>query len=440
MSPHARRGVTSQSTAPFPATSCPGTDIAASDTSGRIPGRLYCPKMRSPHRTLQSQVRPHPALCAPRYHSITTAYFVSSTIWMDGEDRLVMIGEGIRYTRGPRPNTFYHAAHKSYASPHVLMTPVSRWARRHFPATPRAGLSPITSHGRLNSHRQKNREFRFSDPENVGVDIHTRRRRLSAVYLQDPLFATPPISDDMPFFKITREPFSQQGPVLLDVSAGPLIPLRLAYHPRAPSVPLLTVLRAQRIVSDYCGRWSRRIPLHRAPGRFAAPLRGTIGLSPRRGVNALGIVPPNMLPFADVGVECAPHDYTDIDALALAVALDGGEGKHEPPLLQRSGVFGAKGESGAVVDSVGGVIVRVAQGKVCRCHPLFFHVMTTIAVIASIGCFELGPSKTSTASSSPRKLQDPLGVCRRVLIDCIFGGISTCRPPDCFAHHRLRVL
>ncbi|KAJ7215656.1 hypothetical protein C8J57DRAFT_1538203 [Mycena rebaudengoi] len=193
----------------------------------------------------QSQVRPHPALCAPRYHSITTAYFVSSMIWMDGEDRLVMIGEGIRCTRGPRrvilrffvifaansepalgssPNTFHHAAHKSYASPHLLLTPVSRWAQRHFSATPRAGLSPITSHGRLNSHRQKSREFRFSDPENVEVDIHARRRRLSAIYLQDPLFATPPISDDMPFSKITREPFSRQGPVLLDVSAGPLIP------------------------------------------------------------------------------------------------------------------------------------------------------------------------------------------------------------------------
>jgi hypothetical protein len=48
---HARRGVTSQSTAPFPATSCPGTDITASDTSGGIPGRLYCPKLCSPHRT-----------------------------------------------------------------------------------------------------------------------------------------------------------------------------------------------------------------------------------------------------------------------------------------------------------------------------------------------------------------------------------------------------
>ncbi|KAJ7231090.1 hypothetical protein C8J57DRAFT_1481049 [Mycena rebaudengoi] len=124
-------------------------------------------------------------------------------------------------------------------------------------------------------------------------------------------------------------------------------------------------------------------PPHRAPGRFAAPLRRSMGLSPRCGVNALGIVPPNMLPFTDVGVECALHDYTDIDALALTVALDGGEGKHEPPLLQRSGVvnltalvdcvdygdlFGAEGESGAVVDSVGGVIVRVAQSKAARDH------------------------------------------------------------------------
>ncbi|KAJ7222801.1 hypothetical protein C8J57DRAFT_1593174 [Mycena rebaudengoi] len=154
-------------------------------------------------------------------------------IWMDGEDRLVMIGEGIRCTRGPRrvilrffiifaansetalgssPNMFHHAAHKSYASPNVLLTPVSRWARRHFSATPRAGLSPITSHSRLNSHRQKNRDFKFSDPENVEVDIHAHRRRLSAIYLQDPLFATPPISDDMPFSKITGSPSRDKLP------------------------------------------------------------------------------------------------------------------------------------------------------------------------------------------------------------------------------------
>ncbi|KAJ7239858.1 hypothetical protein C8J57DRAFT_1563186 [Mycena rebaudengoi] len=200
---HARRGVTSHSTAAFPATSCPGADIAASDAS--------------------SQVHSHPAVCALRYHSITTAYFVPSTIWMDREDGLVMTGEGI-HVRGPRPNTVHNAAHNSYASPHVQLTPVARWARRRSPATPRARPSPTTSHRRLNYHHQKNREFRFSDPENVGVDIHTCRRRLSAIYLQDPLFATPPISDHTRFTKITREPFSRQGPVLLDGSAGTLIP------------------------------------------------------------------------------------------------------------------------------------------------------------------------------------------------------------------------
>ncbi|KAJ7268358.1 hypothetical protein C8J57DRAFT_1509549 [Mycena rebaudengoi] len=57
---------------------------------------------------------------------ITTAYFVPSTIRMDGEDGLIIIGEGIRCTRDGRPNTLHHAAHKSYASPHVLLKPVAR--------------------------------------------------------------------------------------------------------------------------------------------------------------------------------------------------------------------------------------------------------------------------------------------------------------------------
>jgi hypothetical protein len=82
---------------------------------------------------------------------------------------------------GSSPNTVHNAAHKSYASPHVLLTPVVRWARRHSPATPRARPSLTTSHRRLNYHRQKNREFGFSDPENVGVDIHACRRRLRYV-------------------------------------------------------------------------------------------------------------------------------------------------------------------------------------------------------------------------------------------------------------------
>ncbi|KAJ7265310.1 hypothetical protein C8J57DRAFT_1718469 [Mycena rebaudengoi] len=48
--------------------------------------------------------------------------------------------------------------------------------------------------------------------------------RMNSMYeVPDPLFATPPISDDTRFSKIIREPFSRQGPVLLDVSAGTLI-------------------------------------------------------------------------------------------------------------------------------------------------------------------------------------------------------------------------
>ncbi|KAJ7228071.1 hypothetical protein C8J57DRAFT_1534643 [Mycena rebaudengoi] len=61
--------------------------------------------------------------------------------------------------------------------------------------------------------------FELSPPKELRIPIC-----FAAIYLQDPLFATPPNSDDTRFSKITREPFSRQGPVLLDVSAGTLIP------------------------------------------------------------------------------------------------------------------------------------------------------------------------------------------------------------------------
>ncbi|KAJ7240051.1 hypothetical protein C8J57DRAFT_1727207 [Mycena rebaudengoi] len=172
---HARRGVTSQSTAPFPATSCPGTDIAASDTSG-VPG-------------------------APSSDPVRGSLPFDHNREFDVLEVPVQIRSTTPCTSPTPPPTY--SLHPSHAGRDAISPPR------------RAPDSPLLCHTAI---------FTL-----VGV--------VSAPYIYK-IRSSP--TANLGRHAILQDPFSRQGPVLLDVSAGPLIPLRLAYHSRAPSTIIFT--------------------------------------------------------------------------------------------------------------------------------------------------------------------------------------------------------